>query len=55
MHLFLVGLTNLILIALILQLVATPEMEKVFIPLIKLAVALWILQFILQAAGHKLF
>ncbi|WP_342537392.1 hypothetical protein [Sporosarcina sp. FSL K6-3508] len=55
MHLFLTGLANLVLLALILQLVASKEMEKAFVPLIKLAIGLWILQFFLQAAGHKLF
>ncbi|WP_158232565.1 hypothetical protein [Sporosarcina sp. P13] len=54
MNLFLVGLTNLVLLALVIQLVATADMEKIFLPLIKLAIACWIIQFLLQMAGHKL-
>ncbi|MDV6377838.1 hypothetical protein ORD22_06120 [Sporosarcina sp. GW1-11] len=54
MHLFLVGLTNLVLLAVVIQLVATPSQEKIFLPLIKLAIACWIIQFLLQVAGHKL-
>lgn len=51
---FLVGLTNLVLLAVVIQLVATESMGKIFVPLIKLAIALWIIQFLLQIVGHNL-
>ncbi|WP_162805710.1 hypothetical protein [Sporosarcina sp. PTS2304] len=54
MHVFLVGLTNLVLMALVVQLLASEQMEKTFLPLIRLVIACWIIQFLLQMTGHKL-
>ncbi|GKV64575.1 MULTISPECIES: hypothetical protein [Sporosarcina] len=53
MFLFLIGLIHLVWLALLIQLLTSAEMEKSFMPLIKLAVGLWILQFLLQLVGHK--
>ena len=54
MKLFLVGLANLVMISLVIQLVASKETERILIPLCKVAIGLWILQFVLQFAGHKI-
>lgn len=54
MNEFLTGLTHLVLLAVLLQLAAPEEMQKALLALIRLAVGLWILQFFLQMAGHKL-
>lgn len=54
MEVFLVGLANLIVLALIIQLLASREMERMMIPLCKVAIGIWILQYILQFASHKL-
>ncbi|WP_156890497.1 MULTISPECIES: hypothetical protein [Sporosarcina] len=54
MEVFLLGLANLVILALIIQLLASREMERLFIPLCKVAIGIWILQYILQFASHKL-
>ncbi|WP_155961270.1 MULTISPECIES: hypothetical protein [unclassified Sporosarcina] len=53
MHLFLAGLANLVILSLLIQLMAGKEMERIFIPLCKVAIGIWILQYILQFASHK--
>ncbi|WP_157129904.1 MULTISPECIES: hypothetical protein [Sporosarcina] len=54
MEVFLVGLANLVVLALIIQLLASQEMERMIIPLCKVAIGIWILQYFLQFASHKL-
>lgn len=52
---FIEGLVVLILIALVLQLLLADEMDRAYLPLVKLAVGLWILRNFFQLVGHRLF
>lgn len=50
MHTLLAGLLSLVVVSLLVQLIASEAMRKTTIPLVKLAVGLWIIQFLLQLA-----